>query len=488
MRPLVSLVALPFLCVSGSLLVVAACEDPDGSGGQADASAEGSVSPSPTGTTPVSPDGAPPTRPDAGPSVVTVRVRDVANKAVAGASVLFSDAAGAQLALVASDANGVATFAAPSGAQVTVGFGDDLLPRLLTITGVEPGDDLVAADVDAYGDGPSRSLRIETLPANPPGGVQTYARLGPCFGSLNTTPASLSFAARCAQRSASFPVLVDRRDGNGLTTGWTAAKNVSFVADGGETPVSFPAWTTGYVAQTVTVKNAADAGGNLYVAYGEIANGVVVPDSSYVGPTGNERSATFRGHAGFGEALQAEAYAYDYSVTGGGMGLIGTAVRAAAPTTDGGVDLEWGNRLPTVTGAGVDAGVSARPSVTWTTAGSLASADGTYVVLSWSEPRDAGQALGTWTVIAPPTATSVQVPAIPAGFKGAPSTVPSYANPPRILTVEASFVPGYAQLRAAGAALTPSTEVLQGGGSANVPALPSNGAVVRFTAYTRNND
>lgn len=491
MRSFVVSIAVPVACISGALLLVAACEDSDsGSGGGFDAGAEGSITPTPTSTSTTPgplPDAA---VPDAGPKVVTVRVRDKGNQPIASASVLFSNAAGDALGTVQTNAAGTATFAAPAGSQVTVGFGDELTPRLLTITAVEPGDDLLAVDVNPGASSPSRSVRVEALPANPPDAPQTLIRMGDCSRVLVVPPTSATFSPECTQGSQTVPLLVERVNGSDVA-GWTAAKGVTFLADGGETPVTFPAWNTTTVGQTVTATNAADAGNNFYVSFGEIANGVVIRSTEYAGPPGNDPSLSFRAHPGFGDALQAGAMAYDYSVAnGGGVGILGAAVRAAAPTADGGVTIEWGNRLPGLTSAGIDAGAPTRPSVAWTSAGSLANADGTYVILFWNEPRDAGTALGSWTILAPPTATSVQTPALPAGFKSAPRTVASYESPPRIVAVEASFVPGYAQLRAAAAALTPGDTVLVGNGSpssANVPALPTNGTV-RFSAYTQNND
>lgn len=485
MRSFLLSAAIPLACVSGALLLVAACEDDHNGFGGFDAGAEGSLTPTPTSTSPTPlPDGA---VPEAGSRLVTVRVRDRGNQPVASASVLFSNAAGDALGTVQADATGVATFAAPSGAQVTVGFGDELTPRLVTITGVEPGDDLLAADMRPGASGDSRTFRIASLPPDPPAGSQTYARLGDCYENVGAPPTSVAFSPDCSQGATTVPLVVETTDGL-VTVGWTAAKNLAPLADGGETPVTLPAWSTSTLAQTVTATNVAGAGGSFYVSFGEIASGVVLRTTEYAGSEGAERSATFLAHPGFGEALQAGALAYDYSVSGSGMGIVGASVRAAAPTADGGVSIDWANQLPGFTSAGIDAGAPSRPYVSWTSGGSLASADGTFVILFWDEPRDAGTAQGSWTILAPPTATSVQTPALPPGFKGAPRTVPSYDDPPRIVTVEASFVPGYAQLRAAATALSPSDGLLNGNTSANAPALPSNGAAVRFTAYTRNND
>lgn len=75
---------------------------------------------------------------EASTPLVTINVLDTAKNPLAGAPVLFSDANGATLGTTTTDANGIASWALPSGGQITVSFSGDLTPRLFTVTGVEP--------------------------------------------------------------------------------------------------------------------------------------------------------------------------------------------------------------------------------------------------------------------------------------------------------------------------------------------------------------
>ena len=148
-------------------------------------------------------------------------------------------------------------------------------------------------------------------------------------------------------------------------------------------------------------------------------------------------------------------------------------------------------RLPEITGSGVDAGTPKRPTIGWTPSGSLAAADGTYVVMKWYEAVDAGQVTGTWTFVTPSTVTSVTAPALPASVTlgpGASADYTSYYGLPRVVTVEASFVNGYADFRKGAGVLSPRRDLIDNnGGSLIVPPLPVNGTV-KFSAYTVNGD
>ena len=492
-RPFLLLV--PFLCVAGSLLVVAACSDDAAEPSpksEVDASSEASATPAPTSTGGPTDGGSPPAPTDASSSAdadaatgpVTVRVRDAANKPLPGAPVLFSDAAGAKLGVVSSDANGVASYPAPSGSQVTVSFGGELRPRLLTITAVEPGDDLLAIDTEQSRLNGLAPLTLESPPPDGPSASSYQVVVGRCETGGGNFPQTLYPSPSCGRLDVPMTVYIEARGGGGVPLAW-ASTNVSLVLDGGAQPaLTFGPWTTSFTRQTVTVANAGDAGSALLVRHYDVSNGQLMLKGGLRNPpvSGNDRTATFTS-VPVADGRQAEALTERYSAAG--LSVVGTAARTAAAVLDGGLSLEFGDRLPALSGTGLDAGSEARPFVSWTSTGSLAGTDGTYVVLSWSEPLDAGKAYGSWTLLVPPTASSVQTPALPAGFRGAPSTLSEFFNPtPAVVSLEASFIPGYAKLRSVGGLLTPPSE-LAAGGTLVLPALPQNGTV-RYSAFTVN--
>jgi hypothetical protein len=138
----------------------------------------------------------------------------------------------------------------------------------------------------------------------------------------------------------------------------------------------------------------------------------------------------------------------------------------------------------------VDSSQPARPSVTWTTeAGSLASADGAIAILGWTSVGDAGQAItGSWTLVGPPTVTSMQAPALPASLGGsAPAPDASFATP-AVIVVQGTFLSGYAELRAQFASIPPTSALLSGEGYRSIaPPLPTDGTL-RMTTFTTNGD
>jgi hypothetical protein len=470
---------LPFVCVPVALAVVAACEDDSGSGGSPGLNLDSSIAPF-DGSSPIPPnDGG-----DAGPSSVTIRVRDRANQPIIGASVIFGSAAGDIIQTLQSDSTGSASLEVPAGSQVTVAFGTETAPRLLTVTSVEPGDDIIAVAGSRASDAPPMNIAIAESPDGGPGVTYYYFSTGSC-GDHGTPPLEYPVDERCLGPDGKFPVLVEGTDTNGALLGFQFAKGLTAVPDGGTVTPTFGPWSTAVTQQTVVGSNLTDSGASNTLSYGEIVNGVLSVTRDYVDlpdDGGATAASTFQGRTGYGEAAQWDVTSRRY--VDEGVTFVGNAVRGAVPAANATTTVDFGSRLPEITESSFDGG--ARPLVSWKTAGSLASADGTYVVLRWSEEIDAGYASGSWTFIVPPGATSVAAPALPPGVR-APGAAASFSSPARVVTVEASFVNGYAPLRRLAGALHPSESVLEDNGYNFVPALPIDGTV-RFTAYTRNGD
>ncbi|HVH41759.1 MAG TPA: Ig-like domain-containing protein [Labilithrix sp.] len=472
---------LPFGSIPVALAVVAACEDGSSPNGGPDFNLDGSVPTFDAHSTPMPEAG---TDADAGPQLVTVRVRNGANQPVAGATVVFGSAGGDVIQALTSDATGSASLDVPSGSQVTVAFGTDTSPRLLTITAVEPGDEIIAlASTPSY-DGPSANVSIIEPPD---GGAEVSYYLhstGEC-GTYGTPPLEYFVDGRCTGAAGKFPVIVDGYDEGGQIVGFKFAKGLT--ADGGTVTPTFGPWSTAVTEQTIVASNLNDAGAANTVSYGEIADGVLTVTRTYVSlpdDGGTTALATFQGRTGFPEAAQWDVTSRQYKDDG--VAFVGTAVRGAAPAANATTTIDFGARLPEITESSFDAGTPARPVVSWTTSASLANADGTYVVLRWGEPIDGGDAEGSWTFVTPPGTTSVAAPALPPGLR-APGAQASYERPARVVTVEASFVNGYASLRKLAGALHPSEPLIDDYGKSWLPALPADGTV-RFSAFTRSGD
>jgi hypothetical protein len=191
-------------------------------------------------------------------------------------------------------------------------------------------------------------------------------------------------------------------------------------------------------------------------------------------------------HPGYADFVQTSAYlsvGLDYDNVDA---IVGGATRSAGPTASQSASFDL-STLPMFTGALVDssdAGTPEQPSVTWTTGtGSLSVADGIYVSAQWdgSIVTDAGTTYsnGTWTIVAPPTATSVRAPALsPQVAAWAPPTGSTWEYLPRVAAVQASVFSGYAGLRAQIGTLS-----LLNGYTIVLPVLPANGTIYVSAIY-----
>jgi hypothetical protein len=387
------------------------------------------------------------TIPDAGPAPVTVSVRKVTGEPVTGATVVFG------------------ACNVPSGAMVTVALGTADAPRLVTITAIEPGDLIVVSDF-----GSDTNLTTVSLPAEPDGGAGTYSyRLssGGCstfFFVGGTPPLTNDVHPECIGPNRKFPVMLETNDDSNVPTAFQFKKGNDAPPDGGTVTPTLGAFSTTFNTQTVNGSNVVDGGGNIAVGYGEIADGVMNKSGANIiglDPSGGV-TTSFEGHGGFPDAVQYEVAAHVFPV-GAGDGLVGAAVRKAPPAGDDTTNIDFTGHLPEITNAGVDAGTPKRPAISWTPAASLAAADGTYVIVRWYEAGDAGQISGTWSFVTPGAVTSITAPALPANLALAPGAAADYTSSglPRVISVEASFVNGYGELRKGAGVLAPRRELIE---------------------------
>ena len=239
---------------------------------------------------------------------------------------------------------------------------------------------------------------------------------------------------------------------------------------------------------SLTVNNWPDAaaisGGEIGVA--QVADGVQLgtsADLSASGPTGPYTSTVY---PNYGDALQGETYAYAFPSTG--MSVTDIATRSGLDAGLAAIDMS--QALPLLDSASLDSSNAAQPALTFgSDAGSLASADGSIVYITWRGTDDAGQPVqSSWTILAPPSATTVRAPALPvAAAAWAPPAGSSFGSP-IVAVVEASFIAGYARLRAQATVLPLQASLVSGyPHQALAPALPADGTL-RLTAYTVNGD
>ena len=415
-----------------------------------------------------------------------------------GVNVVFQDGTGAVIATATTDATGRVTRSVMAGSQVTALLGTLLAPQVVTIQGVAPGDALTVVDPATSASSPSEPVTV-TLPAATWDSSATaegvYA--GSCYNPL---PYPINLTQSC-ESAGEFPLLARAFDtGSGQEIAYTYQLGNAAQPDGGlpDGATSLPIvmtlpWATSTATATITATNPpglpADGGGfanGVTLDYDEIARGVVlrVPAAS-VGTTDDAgaQSAGFVMHPGYPDFVQAEAV--DQFTTPQGLLVAGGATRAAAQATSLAMSFDL-STLPLITATSVDTadgGATSQPVVTWTSTASLAAANGIYISAQWSSSitTDASTLYvnGTWTILAPPTATNVHAPALPASLAAwGPSPTASFNPTPRVAAVQASFAPGYAGFRALFGGVS-----LLSGWQIELPALPVNGTVYLVGLY-----
>ncbi len=447
---------------------------------------------------------------EAGAQPVTVTIVNSAGPEP-GVLIVFQDTSGNVISTASTDALGRVTQVVAPGSQVTAVMGSPpvqgsdaaaFIPppvnvQLVTVQGIEPGDTLSLVD-------PSDTtlssvpVVIDALPdAAPPPGTASYTfQAGKCADIFDTNvPAQFTLSQDC-QDNGTFPVLVGAQGGQDAGyayLGYTWQDTNQIATDGGVTHVTMSGtWSTALTTPSVELANIPAWSQTPYATYGELAGGVDTPQSTSLPETDGGGLATFQGHPAFAAAVQTEAMLYT-NETSGNLSFIGvSAIATRTPSgSDAGVSFDMSTALPLITSLVQDAGApaadsgqSSQPYAAWSSdAGSLPSLSGVVVQFGWT--RSGGS--GAWTIVAPPTATSVTAPVLPPQVAGwTPGPGAFSAGPPMVVLVQASFLPTYAAFRGQFATF-PATgsfvndEFQQGG---IIPAVPVNGTV-RISGVTR---
>jgi hypothetical protein len=423
---------------------------------------------------------------DAAPPGVTVVVTNTSGPEAA-VTVVVQDADGGVVTSGVTDVTG--TFSqAPvvAGSQVTVVMGSAASPVLVTVQGVEPGD--VIPIVDPTSPASSEVVSIDTLPPDPPdGSTDFYGLIGSCGG--NYVPESVDLGmlvgfTPCASHGT-FPVLIQSSSGS---SAYTFQKNNLFAPDDAGITHVFPAggWQTDEPFVPVGVSNWPSGmvtGGSIGLE--QVANGVALPSFYNEGTYAPEGDPEFLLYPGYADFLQSEGSLY-VDLPDGGVAFSVMATRAAPDAGPPGLDFS--QVLPFIDSVSVYAADPSRPAVTWQAdAGGLAAVDGTVAAVTWQDvgPNES-YVYGTWVVFGPPAATTLTLPALPSDVASwAPSDSATLGSPTPVGLIDATFLSGYADLRANIDALTPLGNLASGTiyGYPILPPLPVEGTL-RLTAIT----
>jgi hypothetical protein len=376
------------------------------------------------------------------PAGVTITVTDgIAPKK--DVRVLLHDAAGIPNDDKKTDAAGTVTFAL-SQPMVTVlaelGGGR---PSPVTFMGVADGDKLVVVV-------PS-SILIEQAPfatynvtwnANDAvaGSAATFDGVAGngCTGAVNApaTAMPISLFPNCLQ--AKNAVLAAARKGQLIGFGF--AKDVPMPAMGTNTgvgPLTFA--LPGSTTQTVSNFGVASAGPSteLYA----IANGAGFKMDTFTGSATDVAGAAYKTPVGFAEAYQQAVYFGSSSQAG--FNNRGFLRREAPPANGKLTTVDFATALPSITNAAATSTTPNRPDVAITSASPLTATDGGIVKLNWFPPGLDFEA--TWTFVVPSSMTTFKAPAVPSD--ASVFVPPANATVGNVIFVEATQLPGYAELK-----------------------------------------
>lgn len=358
--------------------------------------------------------------------------------------VVFSDQAGTLLASTKTARDGTASGPMDAHGMVTVAHGTSVR-HLVTITDVTPGDRLLVGEEEDEGGVAHVACRVAaTLPGAHPAAHHYVVSVGVNDTEVGDVRQRVSLAAlerfvvdgkvRAIARALSA-------DGQLLAFSQAFAEGCARGDASAPTIAAYlPPWTTDLRNFTIEVKSrehgALEATVSLMPAG---SDGLLLGKRE--APLGPATSFAFMAPRPIGTRARSKlvvTYAGDAS-------RASLEERRADLTEKTKVDLDE-RLLPRVTGAVVEGQGSARPSIHWKAAGTLAEADAIVARLAWPASRE-----HVWTVLAPPNARSpLRVPALPDELAGWRPDAASIS--PVVGIIDASFWNGYADVKARGLA------------------------------------
>ncbi len=408
----------------------------------------------------------------ADPLPVTVQVTRY-GAPVAGKLVVFHDASGAVLGKFTTGVDGRATSTGPIPAMATVLLGGQTYRKeILTWTGVSAGDVLLASDLDEYE--PAGSFAV-TLPGDiSDAEAHVYDVFVSECGSFadDTTigsPVTVYLARPCL---GSPPAVLGRavNQSNNALAGFSFKKNLTAPATSGDTvSVTTEDWSAPSTVH-MDIANEGSLDANIYriLVAGLGGVGFTMRDPVNAEPSGYD----FEFPVGFADAMQAKMQVEPDAYT------IQALITRSAPAAT--VAFDAASLLPAITSATADTTNIRRPVLIWAAASSLATTDGGSVKLRWSIPGE--EMNRSWTIVVPPTATTVTAPSMPPEADGwlphDEAGAPQFDDP-EITFAESTAIPGYREFRAGQGLVVPNVSTpLQDNGR----LLPVN-ATLRATRY-----
>ena len=359
--------------------------------------------------------------------------------------VILQDAAGLVIGDKTTDATGQVTLAtAPSMVTVLIahgaGAGSSVAP--VTFVGVADGDKLLVrsvadvlveqAPVGQY------SVSFTSGAANANASTfDVFAGAG-CFNTGASVGASVLVGLYSSCLGPKNAVLTEASL-NGTILGFGFAKDLAKPAPSGVLNVG----PLTFAAPGTTTLNATNVPITPFATKAElsaVANDVLfhMRESSGAIDGGGKNWKT---PTGFAEAYQAEVSFDEVNASSVSTRLF--LRREAVPATNILTAVDYASGLAKITDAALTKPTPARPEVALTSASPLTAADGGIATFHWNS--QIAQTSGSWTVVFPPSTTTIRLPALPAD---ATTFVPAdNVSIDEVIFLEATQVPGFKELK-----------------------------------------
>lgn len=366
---------------------------------------------------------------------------------VADVPIVFHDAQGVVLETKTTGADGKAT-RAEGASMATALLGTDSDRRLVTWTGLEPGDDVTARDVVS-------TAALGTYEVTHPyfftdagtfGATRYTAIVNGCSNFTAGLTVSLAVDPTCVQPTNN--AILFRADHDirffDLGLGYSFVKNVA-APDGGDDGGIAVTTSDWQHAAELTVDLTGKPAGSLARLIEVSGTTAIENETAPNGGSLDPNPAVFRTAKGFADAMV--AFTVTFATGTGTMNVIGERFAASPAVTS--KTFDYAQRLEQVTDADVDATDVRRPLLTWTAPASLATTTkGGVAQVTFS-----GAARGTyvWSFVVPPGAAQVKAPTLPSPLADpwlpVPDASPLAFRGPSITFLDSSSIPSYALFR-----------------------------------------
>jgi hypothetical protein len=361
--------------------------------------------------------------------------------------VVFQHADGTVVQRLDTDDNGEATSTVDAGDMVTVArISHDNYNELFTFVGVKPGDHLHTGFPrsvlfeNAYGD-----LSLKIAPFQ--GAVLYLVDTGCAFtASANADGvATVTLYPTCHEPDGNIPVYVQAQDDQGRVIAYAS---LTLPGGGvGSHQLEANQWRTDFATTAISVTHSPAESAlfpHVYLDNQPLPERFSFDPTLPVSPMPGENvngTAVLPKGLGTGYVHDVEQFYYN-----GPIMQYRLLSQRKAGTIPASIAIDGTQLLPYLTGRNlVGTGDPTRPKLTWTTAASLAGTDGGLVQTGWFDPSN--KRYHQWTFSVPPTATEVQLPALPDSLAEYRPTVDVGPRDPDAVFFEADGVAGYNAFR-----------------------------------------